>query len=225
MTWRIQRNAHFPTPKVMGDPASIMTWVAFRTPLLESLREKKTKDRSHRAADAAWQADITSGALSDDRPIKWPSTQNGHPETLAARFLVPDRSIAVDLDEGPLWAMRRLCANAGSTETGGVLLGKHSGFGDRVLVRHVIGPPPDSIHHRFDFVRGVVGLARRLRRAWEHGEYYVGEWHFHPHSPPTEWSISVSVVEDGRVVSLEEQPGDELTSPDRSRDGRGNPRT
>ena len=32
------------------------------------------------------------------------------------------------------------------------------------------------------FVRGVVGLTRRLRLAWDRGLYYVGEWHYHPYA-------------------------------------------
>lgn len=34
-------------------------------------------------------------------------------------------------------------------------------------------------------IRGVVGLRAKLRRLWRTGEYYVGEWHFHPFSSPT----------------------------------------
>jgi proteasome lid subunit RPN8/RPN11 len=35
------------------------------------------------------------------------------------------------------------------------------------------------------FIRGVIGLPARLRRLWTSGEYYIGEWHFHPFASPT----------------------------------------
>lgn len=151
-------------------------------------------------------------------------------------FIAPDSSVAVDVEHPALWAMLDLCVSAGRLETGGILLGRYSSYGDRVAVSRIVGPPPDSKHHYFGFVRGVHGLAAKLRAAWSQGEYYVGEWHFHPHAsptpsgrdrsqilafsqdpdyhcphpvlivvggvPPTDWSASVSVVINQRVISL-----------------------
>jgi len=151
-------------------------------------------------------------------------------------FIAADSSVAIDVEHPALWAMLDLCASAGRLETGGILLGRYSTYGDRVVVSKIVGPPPDSKHHCFGFVRGVSGLAAKLRAAWSQGEYYVGEWHFHPHAsptpsgrdrrqilefsqdpgyhcphpvlivvggvPPTDWSASVSVVINHRVVYL-----------------------
>lgn len=104
---------------------------------------------------------------------------------MSARFLTADRSIAVDIEDGALEAMRRLCARAGWLETGGVLIGRYSEFGDRVVVTEVTGPPRDSGRFPFSFIRGIKGLTARLRHEWQEGTYYVGEWHFHPRAAPT----------------------------------------
>ena len=99
-------------------------------------------------------------------------------------FIASDSSVAVDIGHPALWAMLDLCAISGRIETGGILLGRYSPYGDRVVVSRIVGPPPDSKHQHFSFVRGIAGLATKLRAAWSRGEYYVGEWHFHPYSSP-----------------------------------------
>jgi hypothetical protein len=100
------------------------------------------------------------------------------------RFLAADRSVAVDLERGAVQAMLDMCARAGRLETGGVLVGRYSEFGDRVVVMNVTGSPGDSRHFPFSFIRGIAGLTRRLRHGWDEGVYYVGEWHFHPFATP-----------------------------------------
>ena len=49
----------------------------------------------------------------------------------------------------------------------------------------VTGPPLDSRRFPSSFIRGIKGLTARLRREWQQGTYYVGEWHFHPRGSPT----------------------------------------
>lgn len=103
---------------------------------------------------------------------------------MAKTFLAEDNSIAVDLDDRALAAMLALCAKSGRLETGGVLIGRYSEFGDRVLVIKATGPTRDSRRFPFAFIRGIVGLTSRLRDEWKDGLYYVGEWHFHPFASP-----------------------------------------
>lgn len=109
-------------------------------------------------------------------------------------FLAPDGSLAVDIEEPAVVEMIDFCLRSDRLETGGVLLGRYSRFGDRAAVRQVVGPPSDSIHRRFGFVRGISGLGSRLRRAWRSGEFYVGEWHFHPGASPSPSGIDESQI-------------------------------
>ena len=80
--------------------------------------------------------------------------------------------------------MLRLASNSGRLETGGILVGRYSPYGDRVLVTRAVGPPRDSRRFPTAFIRGVIGLRERLHRLWVAGEYYIGEWHFHPYGSP-----------------------------------------
>lgn len=99
-------------------------------------------------------------------------------------FLATDTSVAVELGPEVLQAMLEVCRASGQLETGGILIGKYGDYGDRVIVSRITGPPGDSRRLPASFIRGVAGLAQRLRTEWRHGLYYVGEWHFHPwHSP------------------------------------------
>lgn len=99
-------------------------------------------------------------------------------------FLAPDASVAVELEDAALDPMLVLCRHSGRLETGGILIGRYGEYRDRVIVSRVTGPSKDSRRFPANFIRGIMGLARRLREDWRHGLYYVGEWHFHPfHSP------------------------------------------
>lgn len=99
-------------------------------------------------------------------------------------FLAADRSIAVEIEPRAIRSMLNICSRAAGLETGGVLIGRYSPFGDRVIVSRVTGPPRDSRRFRFNFIRGIAGLTRRFEQAWRDGLYYVGEWHLHPKGSP-----------------------------------------
>lgn len=99
-------------------------------------------------------------------------------------FVAPDASIAVDIDEQAFDAMHGAVRNADLRETGGILIGRYSEFGDRVIVVEATAAPSDSRSFRAAFVRGIAGLTRRLRLAWAGGLFYVGEWHYHPYASP-----------------------------------------
>ncbi|TAK00609.1 MAG: hypothetical protein EPO36_08165 [Chloroflexota bacterium] len=101
-----------------------------------------------------------------------------------ASFVATDASVAVDIEDQALSAMYRAARRAGRQETGGILVGRYTEFGDRVRVVEATGAPSDSRSFPAAFVRGVVGLTHRLRAAWHRGLYYVGEWHCHPYASP-----------------------------------------
>ena len=80
----------------------------------------------------------------------------------------------------------KTCRSAGSTETGGVLIGHYSRRHDYALVTSYSGPPNDSRAGATWFERGVSGLGAWLKTLWsKQGDYYLGEWHFHPGGSPT----------------------------------------
>ena len=97
-------------------------------------------------------------------------------------FLAADRSWALDIEDPALDTMLEHCRQSGGLETGGVLLGHYSVWGDRAIVTAASGPPADSIRLPSSFVRGVVGLGDLFRGAWRTRQYYLGDWHFHPNA-------------------------------------------
>jgi integrative and conjugative element protein (TIGR02256 family) len=116
-------------------------------------------------------------------------------------FVAADRSIAVVIEPMALKSMLDICSRADGLETGGVLIGSYSPFGDQVIVSRVTGPPRDSQRFRFNFIRGIAGLTRRFERAWRQGLYYVGEWHLHPKGSP-----QPSKTDDKQVLEFSQQP-------------------
>lgn len=95
-------------------------------------------------------------------------------------FVTADRRLGVVLDDEVRARLIEHCVRASQKETGGILIGRYSSLHDQAIVTEVTGPPKDSIRRRFSFVRGLVGVQRRLDRVWRHRDFYLGEWHFHP---------------------------------------------
>ncbi len=91
-------------------------------------------------------------------------------------------TFAVEFHASVLKALERYCRDAGSSETGGILVGRYSDDLSLALVRAASPPPTDSRRGHAWFVRGVNGLRDMLSTRWQAKErtYYVGEWHFHP---------------------------------------------
>ena len=93
-----------------------------------------------------------------------------------------DGAFAVALEGSALRALDRYCRDAGSVETGGILIGRYSDDLALAIVREATPPPTDSKRGRSWFVRGVTGLSEMLGKRWRARErtFYIGEWHFHP---------------------------------------------
>ena len=98
--------------------------------------------------------------------------------------MAANASVGVDIDNRALDSMHAASLGADRQETGGILIGRYTEFSDRVFVVEATDAPSDSRSFPTAFVRGVVGLTRRLRLAWDRGFYYVGEWHYHPYASP-----------------------------------------
>jgi integrative and conjugative element protein (TIGR02256 family) len=93
-----------------------------------------------------------------------------------------DGTFAVELQASVLGALDRYCRDAGSVETGGILVGRYSDDLALAIVREATPPPTDSKRGRSWFVRGMSGLREMLGKRWRASErtFYIGEWHFHP---------------------------------------------
>jgi integrative and conjugative element protein (TIGR02256 family) len=93
-----------------------------------------------------------------------------------------DGTFAVELQATVFGALDRYCRDAGSVETGGILIGRYSDDFALAIVREATPPPMDSKRGRSWFVRGMSGLREMLGRRWRNNErtFYIGEWHFHP---------------------------------------------
>lgn len=93
-----------------------------------------------------------------------------------------DGTFAVQFQATVFRALDRHCRDAGSSETGGILIGHHSEDLSVAIVREATPPPSDSRRGRSWFVRGVNGLRDMLGKRWRAKDrtHYLGEWHFHP---------------------------------------------
>ena len=80
-----------------------------------------------------------------------------------------------------------IAADFAPLETGGLVLGRYTAGRTALTVTVLLPPPPDSLHGRTNFVRGVVGLQEAIRdaRAEDPTAYVAGEWHTHPGGAPT----------------------------------------
>ena len=78
--------------------------------------------------------------------------------------------------------MNRLCHDAGTSETGGILIGSYSDDLSVAFVREATPPPSDSRRGPSWFVRGFGDLRNVLSKRWraKPRTHYLGEWHFHP---------------------------------------------
>jgi len=73
---------------------------------------------------------------------------------------------------------------AGKKETGGILIGSYNQQRNIAIVSKVTGPASDSKSGHAWFIRGTKGLQKILDTYWQTGQYYLGEWHFHPNAAP-----------------------------------------
>lgn len=104
----------------------------------------------------------------------------------STEFWSPDGRFGVSLGRRHVERISRFCQEAGSRETGGVLIGRYVGDHSCARVAEVTGPPIDSRAGRTSFYRGVRGLQERLLVLWREARgFYLGEWHYHPGGSPT----------------------------------------
>lgn len=94
--------------------------------------------------------------------------------------------------------MTQECARRLGIETGGILAGRYDKDLRLAKVSIATAPPPDSAGGHAWFKRGTAGLKRLLDQLWSVGDYYLGEWHFHPGGAP---SPSGQDIEQLRIIA------------------------
>lgn len=97
-------------------------------------------------------------------------------------FESTDNKFLVKIDTEIINIIEKECIKSENKETGGILIGSYSENGTVATIKSVTGPTEDSKLDKFRFKRGVNGLIEILNNKWNLGEYYIGEWHFHPNS-------------------------------------------
>lgn len=100
------------------------------------------------------------------------------------QFYSLDRTFGLTVPISGMEVILGHCIGSEDRETGGIIIGYYSRGHDMAVVTRVSGPPEDSIQKKTWFSRGVHGLQRLLNALWASGEFYLGEWHYHPSSEP-----------------------------------------
>ncbi|MCW8137416.1 MAG: Mov34/MPN/PAD-1 family protein [Planctomycetota bacterium] len=101
-----------------------------------------------------------------------------------SEFRSDDDRFGLVLPASALQELRHLCEGAKALETGGILIGFYSPTGNSAVVSRVTGPPRDSAAGPTWFNRGTHELTSKLSSLWPKGEFYLGEWHYHPGGAP-----------------------------------------
>lgn len=95
-------------------------------------------------------------------------------------FQTSDKRFALKFSETIAENILKYCREAYPNETGGTIAGRYSDDRALAVVTQISGPPFDSKSGRTWFVSGIQGLKEWFKALWGRGEYYLGEWHFHP---------------------------------------------
>ena len=99
-----------------------------------------------------------------------------------ATFKSIDSNFFVEIKGKFLNKIQKECIKSRSMETGGILIGNYSEEENIAIIQCITGPPKDSKRSMCTFKRGVNSLMDLLNNKWKLGQYYIGEWHFHPNS-------------------------------------------
>jgi len=97
-------------------------------------------------------------------------------------FQDTNQSFSVNLIKKAYKQMIHYCATSNPYETGGILIGDYSSNQMIANVLQATPPPKNSKYAKHNFWRGCSGLQRTLDTAWKSGQYYLGEWHYHPNA-------------------------------------------
>ena len=123
-------------------------------------------------------------------------------------FWSEDLRYGLALGRSTLDDVFRMCREVGDLETGGILVGHYNRQHDCALVTRASAPPVDSSRGHAWFKRGLHGLKSWLHSLWSQGNYYLGEWHYHPGAAPTP-----SVRDRSQMFSIARSPSYQCPEP------------
>ena len=112
-------------------------------------------------------------------------------------FQDKNQSYSVKFDTKAYEQMLYYCAISNPYETGGILIGNYSSNQAIANILQITPPPKNSSHSKCTFHRGIDGLKRILDLAWDQGQYYLGEWHYHPNA-----STAPSNIDKNQMIVL-----------------------
>ncbi len=92
-------------------------------------------------------------------------------------------TFTINLEYNAYEQMLQYCVKSNPNETGGILIGNYSTNQGIANIIQTPPPPLNSKHAKYNFSRGTKGLKETLDIAWKNGQYYLGEWHYHPNAP------------------------------------------
>ncbi|MDR7855520.1 Mov34/MPN/PAD-1 family protein [Tissierella sp.] len=114
---------------------------------------------------------------------------------------------SINLNKIAYEKMLKYCTKSNPYETGGILLGNYSADQSTANILQATPPPKNSKHLKCNFCRGTDGLQKVLDSAWIQGQYYIGEWHYHPNSLPipssTDINQMISLANDKKLMCPE----------------------
>lgn len=107
-----------------------------------------------------------------------------------------DCGFALSLPQILLDQILQQCIQSETQETGGILIGFYTPNHDCAVITQISFAPIDSNSGNNWFRRGVRGLQPWLNLLWRKDrQYYLGEWHFHPESPPKPSSDDIAQMQ------------------------------
>lgn len=97
-------------------------------------------------------------------------------------FQDKNRIYKINLKKEAYEQMLYYCNESNPYETGGILIGNYSLDQTTANILQITPPPKNSKHSKCKFHRSSSGLKKILDATWNQGQYYLGEWHYHPNS-------------------------------------------
>lgn len=107
-------------------------------------------------------------------------------------FRSHDLLFGLDINADVLAIMLKYISSSETNETGGILIGYYTNGLSIARIISVSGPPEDSKAGPMWFQRGTKGLPKIIARSWKNGQYYLGEWHFHPKGAPKPSNLDIN---------------------------------
>ena len=111
-------------------------------------------------------------------------------------FRSEDKKYTITIYETAFSKIILECEKYMNLETGGILIGKYSKDNSFAYIKDSFSPI-DSKHYSNRFLRGTFGINKILDKKWKEGEYYLGEWHYHPNA-----SSKSSKVDDMQMIKF-----------------------